>query len=204
MGRKKIIDKRICIKCHSDATFTARNGNEQWYNRNGWYCKKCYNKYCLNPKWHPITNPKHIQFKGHRTYLGHNPRKGRCIACMKSIGDTYLNSSGKIDFIKYTSMHHTIYHDEDLLKDTIELCPSCHVKESWRLGQVRGGGRPKKYLEEIKKVGNGVNVGGKTGQASLEKPTFCFQYMTEGCRCPMNFISFCWSAHLSSNVQRYQ
>lgn len=28
-----------------------------------------------------------------------------------------------------TDIHQIKYHDDDLLKDTIELCPSCHIKK---------------------------------------------------------------------------
>lgn len=97
--------------------------------RNQWYkgrCKKCYNRLILNPKWHPIThkkwnpiwNPNDILFKGKSIHLKENPRKGVCSKCHRKVGQG----------IKRTNMHHLQYHDDDPLKDTIELCVSCHVK----------------------------------------------------------------------------
>lgn len=47
------------------------------------------------------------------------PRKGICSKCGAVKG---------ID-CKITHMHHLEYHPEDPLKDTIELCSSCHKKE---------------------------------------------------------------------------
>ena len=38
-------------------------------------------------------------------------------------------------------MHHIKYHDDDPLKDTVELCVSCHNKEGFRLGQLKGRGK---------------------------------------------------------------
>lgn len=47
-----------------------------------------------------------------------------------------MNSYGKISIIE-TQMHHFAeYHEDDPLKDTIEICQQCHAKESWRLGQI--------------------------------------------------------------------
>jgi hypothetical protein len=50
-----------------------------------------------------------------------NPRKGMCQPCGKT---------------GYTHLHHEQYDDNDILKHTIELCPGCHAKKSWRLGQI--------------------------------------------------------------------
>ena len=102
---------RICINCSSDKTY--RN---HWYNHNGWHCEKCNNKLFKNPKWHPITNPKKISFKGKFVLLKDNPRKGICSFCYRKIGEG----------IKHTHMHHIHYHSDDVLKDAIELCVRCH------------------------------------------------------------------------------
>ena len=70
-----------------------------------------------NAKWNPINNPinnpKAIKFKGKRTHVKENPRTGICSKC---------GYNGR------TAMHHLQYHKEDPLKDTIELCLSCHGK----------------------------------------------------------------------------
>ena len=68
-----------------------------------------------NKKWNPINNPiinkNQIRFKDKKIYLGFNPKTGVCSLC---------RYQGK------THMHHIKYHPEDPLKDTIELCISCH------------------------------------------------------------------------------
>ena len=124
---------RICFNCGSDKTYVRKDGIEHWYNRNdNWYCNKCYMKLIDNPKWHPITNPmwnsitnpKHLVFKGKTIQLKERVLTGVCSLC------------GTAD--RKTNMHHIKYHDNDPLKDTIELCQSCHVKEHWRLGSKLG------------------------------------------------------------------
>ena len=129
------VDKRLCSIC-GHQTY-----KKQWYSHKcNWYCKKCENKLFINPKWHPITNPKihekwhpvynpkDILYKGKSIHLKENPRKGICSLCKKSKGDEYINCFGQVAIIKKTAMHHTEYHDDDPLKDTIELCVSCHMK----------------------------------------------------------------------------
>lgn len=86
-----------CFTCGSDKTY-----------RNQWprgLCKKCYNKF---------TNPKRIRvwFKKKVIMLKENPRIGVCSRCGKT------NCK--------TDIHHIVYHDDDPLKDTIELCTPCH------------------------------------------------------------------------------
>ena len=99
-------------------------------------CHKCYNKYFLNPRWAPINDPMRINpgGKGH-IRLDHNPRTGVCAWCGKKKGDEYINTRGKTAIIKFTNIHHIAYHD-DPLKDTVELCNSCHTKESMRLRKL--------------------------------------------------------------------
>ena len=111
-------NKRICCICGSDKTYI-----NQWYNHNDkWHCKKCNNSLFTNPKHHPITNPRKIKFKDKFVMLKENPRKGVCCKCNK---------------IGLTHIHHTEYDDNNPLKNTIELCPSCHMKESWKLKQIK-------------------------------------------------------------------
>jgi hypothetical protein len=113
---------------------------EEWYHYNGGYlCTKCYTKLIGNPKRTPETikkfnernNPKVIQFKGRSIILNDNPRKGICSWCGKK---------------GFTNMHHIQYHDDDPLKDTVEICSSCHGKETSRLGLLRrvDGGQTQK------------------------------------------------------------
>jgi hypothetical protein len=62
-----------------------------------------------------------MKFKDTTIHLQQNPRTGICQACGKATE---------------TDMHHIAYNEHDPLKDAIELCPSCHCKESWILGQM--------------------------------------------------------------------
>jgi hypothetical protein len=131
MEESRINDKRICSDCGSTSTY--RN---QWYKHNDFsYCKRCQNKIFVNPKWHPITNTRKIRFKGRFIYLKENPRKGICNWCHRKIGDIFINARRQLATVKKTDIHHIEYHENDPLKDTLELCNSCHNIESWRLGQ---------------------------------------------------------------------
>jgi NAD-dependent SIR2 family protein deacetylase len=144
MGRTQRIDKRFCSSCKSDKTNLIKGKYEQWYKHEGKiFCQKCHNKLYLNPKWHPITRKRIILFKGKQKYVGFNPRKGICSNCGRKSGEKYIVEDEEI--IVKTGMHHFgEYHDDDPLKDTIELCQSCHMKETWILGQVKH-----KYAEDI-------------------------------------------------------
>ncbi len=110
---------RTCYNCGSDKTYIRKEGWSQWHKHDeNWYCKKCHMKLFYNPKHHKITNPiwnrRKIVFKGKQITLKENPRTGVCNLCRKQCK---------------TAMHHIEYHDEDVLKDTIELCISCHKKQ---------------------------------------------------------------------------
>lgn len=122
--------KHICSNCGSTTTYTrhGKRHNEEWHKYKGGYlCHKCYHKIIVNPKWaskwNPITskinNPRRLTFKTKRVYLNKNPRNGTCSKCLRKIGEE----------IKQTAMHHINYHYTSPLKDTIELCNSCHRKE---------------------------------------------------------------------------
>ena len=65
---------------------------------------------------------KRICFKDKRIQLSHEPRTGICSLCRKQ---------------GLTHIHHINYHDSNPLKDTIELCVSCHNMQR------------KKYLDRI-------------------------------------------------------
>jgi hypothetical protein len=90
------------------------DGYKQWYidKEIGLIiCNKCYSK---------TYNRRHIFFKGRKIVVESCPRSGRCSKCGRQIG---------VDDIKITNMHHDKYHDDNPLKDTRELCASCHRKE---------------------------------------------------------------------------
>lgn len=138
MGRTKIIDKSICFNCGSTTTYIDKKNNEHWnYHDGKKYCEKCNNKLFKNPKWKPITTPLKLYFKTKQVYVKEKPRKGICSWCKRIDGEPFINAHGKPSIIK-TSIHHVEYHQEDVLKDTIELCQSCHMKESWNNGAKLG------------------------------------------------------------------
>lgn len=125
---------RKCYSCGSDKTntHTVRQRHKgktyeypnmpMWYpngdGENNVLCHSCYNKYFNHPK----SNPKRFWFKSKRLTVQKNPRTGLCSWCFGVLG---------ID-CKQTHIHHIQYHDDDPMKATIELCPSCHAKESAR------------------------------------------------------------------------
>jgi len=118
------IGNRTCLNCGSDKTYLEDGKHQVWFNYKGGYiCKKCRGKLIDHPKWHPIHSPRRICFKNRSISLSENPRIGICNWCCAVVG---VNC-------KRTHIHHLEYHEGDPLKDTVELCPSCHYKESWRL-----------------------------------------------------------------------
>lgn len=129
--------KRFCYGCGSDKSWVDKDGHEHWLANKPtdlWICHKCRARYIYGPIASPVSNPlrskelirntnrKRMHFKDKSIRFTYNPRKGICKLC----GST-----------KLTHMHHKKYHDEDPLKDTIELCNSCHTKETWKLGQMK-------------------------------------------------------------------
>ena len=141
MGYPKITENRTCFNCSSNTTYTNHRGWVQWHKINGdWYCHKCRGKLFSGPKYNPINckrnNTRKIFFKGKFVYLKKNPKKGICSWCKKKIGDSYINAKGQIAKMKRTAMHHIEYHEADVLEDTIEICASCHGKESARLRKI--------------------------------------------------------------------
>lgn len=110
-------DKKICSNCQSQETYK----NQWYYHNNKSFCKKCQNKLFVNPKWHPLTNNKRIKFMGKVILLDRNPRTGICSKCGVK---------------RVTNLHHLLYDELDPLAYTIELCQSCHMTESIRLGQI--------------------------------------------------------------------
>lgn len=118
--KDKSIEGRICAACDSNTTRLNEYKNPCWRNHDGyWLCSKCYNVYVLNPVYNPIhiptSNKRRMKFKDKIIHLKINPRKGVCQVCLKKVGE-----------VKRTNIHHIQYHDNDPLKDTVELCNSCH------------------------------------------------------------------------------
>lgn len=129
-------DLRVCAACDSTETYIKKNGVAQWCFHDGFrLCRKCFDRYVWCPYHNPIVHEKWngLFFKGKRKTVLKTSRKGVCSWCGKKIGDTYIDYYGIIKVIKYTLLHHKKYHDEDVLKDTKESCPSCHMKHHWKI-----------------------------------------------------------------------
>ena len=137
------MNERVCFNCGSKTTRLKRqkSGNltQDWANIDGnpW-CKRCIINYKYNPKYdieyrreyNKKQIPRLLLFKGRVKTMKEPPRIGFCNICKKNIGDEYLNYKGEPVKIKQTHIHHINYHSDDVLKDTIELCASCHRKIS--------------------------------------------------------------------------
>lgn len=141
MRKLTVEDKRVCAACDSDKTYITKNGHVKW-RKNGedWLCGKCYCKYVLYPNVDPIKralrrkidNPifnarysgRYLTFKGKAILLKSNPKNGICSNCGAVKGIS----------CKRTSIHHLEYHEDDPLKNTIELCNRCHtiIHEMWK------------------------------------------------------------------------
>ena len=134
MKESSVKDKRFCYICCSDKTYIDKKGVAAWYHRDGEiFCTKCNNKYFCHPRYHP----RRIRFKGKWLSLDHNPRTGVCSKCGRKIGDAFFGARGAVRIMKRTHIHHIEYHEDDPLKDVVELCMSCHITETYRLR--RGG-----------------------------------------------------------------
>ena len=121
MANHRISDIRFCFVCNISKSVDNR-GYSNWRRQDHeWFCKRCHTKYFHNPfRDHSLWNRRKLIYKGNQIYVKENPRKGICLYCGKKA--------------KRTETHHFEYHDDDPLKDTIELCGSCHRKEGWRTG----------------------------------------------------------------------
>jgi hypothetical protein len=117
-------DKRFCYACGSNKTQRNKAGHENWALNKPTdlvLCQGCVYKYIINPK-HKLAGKykKYIRFKNKQMLIGFNPRRGICSRC---------------GYVGQTTMHHIEYHENEPLKDTIELCRKCHPQEDWRLGK---------------------------------------------------------------------
>jgi hypothetical protein len=101
--------ERQCKNCHSTEPF----GHWKRLGNNEFYCHKCAHKFIYNPK----RKGKRFSFKGVVLYSKKVVRKGICSWCNKVIDG--IN-------VRRTSLHHLEYHEDDPLKDTVEICNACH------------------------------------------------------------------------------
>jgi hypothetical protein len=139
MEELEIKNKKFCYGCGSNKTHINKRGNAEWRTNEftGLYlCLSCYSKYIIYPFKRDILkhNTKYIRFHDRQIFIRKNPRKGICSWCDRKDGEPYTNRRGKPCHVK-TTMHHIEYHEEDPLKDTIELCRECHQKKDWQLGK---------------------------------------------------------------------
>lgn len=140
--------KRVCSKCSRDWTHTQRRKDRRglithlWHKdgNDGWMCQNCYSLYVSTPKHNPKLNQRRLRFKDKILFMDAPIRIGVCNYCRAVV---------PFD-CKHTHMHHESYHEDQPLKDTIELCESCHHK----IPTLRKRGRskntkPQLYFEGI-------------------------------------------------------
>lgn len=151
---KYSIRKCSVITCNYTETFNGKKWG-QWYKINGKFvCRSHYDKLIATPKITPEYNKRrnsritpeykkqhrgrttYITFKNKRIYLNTKLRKGKCEWCSKKVGDEYINWKGEHKKIKLTNIHHIQYYIIFAWFDTVELCNSCHSKESARLKKI--------------------------------------------------------------------
>jgi hypothetical protein len=123
MPNQFTIDTKImreCYACGSSNTLLNGNGAPSWYLNqptNLVLCQRCYTMIINYPRVVKDRNSRLMWFKGRQITLRQRPRTGICRNCGRE---------------GYTHMHHVSYDDIDPLKFTLELCPSCHAKETWK------------------------------------------------------------------------
>jgi hypothetical protein len=112
---KSVEEKLLCSRCNKETTTRLKKE----------MCIKCYNKYIINPKWRPVLDKTRFKFKDKTVHAPQCPRVGVCNFCRAVVGET----NTQVDRLcKRTNIAHTAYHDDNPLKDAIELCVSCHCK----------------------------------------------------------------------------
>lgn len=135
--------KRVCSNCGSEDTYTrtvkyvTASGeirycqSDHWCRdgSGGWLCHDCRLILVDNPKETKESRKKrsarHITYKGKRRRVPEPPRIGVCNWCRAVAGE--INTQRNI-LCDVTHVNHEEYHDEDPLKDAIELCVPCHRK----------------------------------------------------------------------------
>jgi len=93
-------------------------------------CKKCGCRFETQSKMQKHTKIHKllirldvILYKGRIIRYPYNIKTGICANCGTQC---------------QTQLHHIAYHDEDPLRDTLELCPTCHSK--WHAENTEGWG----------------------------------------------------------------
>jgi len=85
------------------------------------YMREWYKK---NPSVRNRYSSRRLKFKGKSIMLKDNPRKGICFLCLRTDLQTQIH-------------HYAEYDYTDPLKNTIELCASCHNHIGYRLGHIQ-------------------------------------------------------------------
>lgn len=136
---KKVFAKgeRVCSIDPKHTTTLNELGNEHWYHFNDKYlCYSCAHKIIYQPKYKD-KDRKRIRFKNTRPRVKVEYKTGKCDSCSKNVGDTYINKKGEEKMIKSMHTHHKEYHEANVLKDTVQLCPQCHAIESAKTRKLK-------------------------------------------------------------------
>jgi hypothetical protein len=128
--RRPDINSRKCFNCGSDKTSisygTDGSPYRVWRRINGeWHCHNCYSRLNKREKT-KYKNGNRFKYKGKyvRTEQIREKRTGKCSWCSNNIFDGSC---------KHTQFHHIgEYVDSDPLANTVELCNSCHSKETYK------------------------------------------------------------------------
>lgn len=141
----KTVETRTCLYfnlCKKTETYNGRKWQLIWnHYKDGFLCRNHYSKIVSNPKqtkeykkkynskygyeyrnkYDKIRNTKLVGYKGRQIVLSFNPRKGFCNWCPNNI----FNGS-----CKRTHKHHIEYYPIFVWFGTVEICNSCHAKET--------------------------------------------------------------------------
>jgi len=124
----RITEDRSCSRC-GKGTFVRKSGIKDWYHdtSGNLICVNCYNR-IIHGDYRRFKNRFRFKYKGKIIHLDHDPRNDVCNWC---------RAVAPFD-TPYTQRHHDErrYDDSDPLKNTIELCDSCHARERHRLGEI--------------------------------------------------------------------
>lgn len=112
---------KTCSICEKN-TYIENNKYEHWYRSkvdNKPICKRCYDKHIRDQDKFKAAQKKirdgRIKFKSIRKNV-RIIRTGVCNLCRSVV---------PFD-CQRTHIHHEEYHNDDLTKDTMEICPKCH------------------------------------------------------------------------------
>ena len=125
-------NERKCVECGATTTRIEKRGDKsysRWHNIGGkCHCWKCWKRLIQYQRYDKkydkeVRQKKRITFKDKRIRLKVYPRTGYCSWCPNNIFDKSC---------RRTSMHHLEYMDGKPLDKTIEICNSCHIKETMK------------------------------------------------------------------------